>query len=718
MTAPASGADQAPDGMWGNVFNTALMVGDNNVQNNYFTLRFPDRVETAAQKLGRVVLAQWRQEAALRGLLNPVPIPVQWHATPGRELGDNLHLTGDPPEGSAADLSSFTSAFLGLRQRRLVVLGGAGSGKTTLAVLLVIELLQRMREGDPVPVLLSLASWRLRVEHLNTWLERQLLHEYPFLSVDTVRVLVRDQRVLPVLDGLDELPAAEQPTALRELNSVAAGGPLVLTCRTDDYAKAIRSASVLRSAAVVQAEPLTAEVVSDYLLKCATPLHEDRWRPLTDALTQDPSSPAARVLSVPLLLWLCRVIYERPDPTMPPGELTDPRSFQTAEAIERHLLDALVPSVYPSGPQPPPQPGRKASREWSKKDTERVSRSLGYLAQHLKQRHKSDLAWWELGTTLRRPSRMIVIGLLSGSSIGLIVSFVDWFIYTLAYAGPVRGLMPRLVHALFMGLFDGLINGPPAGLVFALAHGIGLTFKGAALEPSRVQIRIRRRTKQSDARSTPEILARAGIGLVAGFAAGAGIGLVTGLLSAAYTWDAEWLMVGPVDAVVFGLALAFGGGLVGGLMAWLEAPIDIESAVGPRDLLNANRKTALLQLFMFGPLIGLIAGVGIGLIAELLKGSLWGVPLQWNLAVGLRFGFLTALGSGLGVILSLTAWGQWVALARIWLPLTGRLPWLVMTFLEDAHRQRGVLRQAGAVYQFRHTRLQDHLVSPPEHRDL
>jgi hypothetical protein len=31
-----------------------------------------------------------------------------------------------------------------------------------------------------------------------------------------------------------------------------------------------------------------------------------------------------------------------------------------------------------------------------------------------------------------------------------------------------------------------------------------------------------------------------------------------------------------------------------------------------------------------------------------------------------------------------------------------------MTFLGDAHR-RGVLRQAGAVYQFRHARLQDHL---------
>ncbi|MGH3706911.1 MAG: hypothetical protein ACRDRU_17000 [Pseudonocardiaceae bacterium] len=48
-------------------------------------------------------------------------------------------------------------------------------------------------------------------------------------------------------------------------------------------------------------------------------------------------------------------------------------------------------------------------------------------------------------------------------------------------------------------------------------------------------------------------------------------------------------------------------------------------------------------------------------------------------------------------------------LSRIWLPLTGRLLWALLTFLDDAHK-RGVLRQAGAVYQFRHARLQDHLL--------
>jgi hypothetical protein len=68
-----------------------------------------------------------------------------------------------------------------------------------------------------------------------------------------------------------------------------------------------------------------------------------------------------------------------------------------------------------------------------------------------------------------------------------------------------------------------------------------------------------------------------------------------------------------------------------------------------------------------------------------------------------------AFAVGLGFSLGLTTWGRWVLFARFWLPLTGRLPWHLAEFLEDAHR-RGVLRQVGAVYQFRDARLQQHLV--------
>ncbi len=68
-------------------------------------------------------------------------------------------------------------------------------------------------------------------------------------------------------------------------------------------------------------------------------------------------------------------------------------------------------------------------------------------------------------------------------------------------------------------------------------------------------------------------------------------------------------------------------------------------------------------------------------------------------------GAVSGVGLGMAYVIGLTAWGHWFAVTRIWLPLTGRLPWAVSAFLDDAYRP-GVLRQSGAVYQFRHARLQ------------
>ena len=57
------------------------------------------------------------------------------------------------------------------------------------------------------------------------------------------------------------------------------------------------------------------------------------------------------------------------------------------------------------------------------------------------------------------------------------------------------------------------------------------------------------------------------------------------------------------------------------------------------------------------------------------------------------------------------AWGQF-CVARVVLFACRRTPLRLMSFLSEAH-DRGVLRQAGGVYQFRHNLLQDHLAAPP-----
>jgi predicted NACHT family NTPase len=96
---------------------------------------------------------------------------------------------------------------------RLVVLGEPGSGKTVLVLRLVLDLLERRRSGEPVPVLVSAASWDPAVSGLYGWLAGQLALSYPSLAGTAepgsvsrrFRALIDSGLIVPVLDGLDEI---------------------------------------------------------------------------------------------------------------------------------------------------------------------------------------------------------------------------------------------------------------------------------------------------------------------------------------------------------------------------------------------------------------------------------------------------------------------------------------------------------------------------------
>src|SRR5262249_29855498 len=96
--------------------------------------------------------------------------------------------------------------------------------------------------------------------------------------------------------------------------------------------------------------------------------------------------------------------------------------------------------------------------------------------------------------------------------------------------------------------------------------------------------------------------------------------------------------------------------------------------------------------------------VAYGLAGAVVGGQVF--PRATSYEQAIPVGIVFGLAVGLGVCLA-RAWGGF-AMTRLWLALRGQLPLHLMRFLDDAHR-RGVLRQVGAVYQFRHARLQDRL---------
>ena len=674
----------------------------------------------AADQFAQEVNSRWRREEEQRRIHEPFPLPVRWEPAPAGLIDHEDNIRRLPsgaisdPLSLTGDLNEIADTYWRIPSGRLVVLGAAGSGKTVLTLRFVLDYMQARTSADQVPVIFSLGSWDPRATALRDWLIGRLLRDYPGLAASApggltlAAAFVDTDRILPVLDGFDEIAGRLQRPALEAINATSL--PLLLTSRPKEYAEAVKK-NRLSKAAGVGLIPLTPDDLAKYL-----PLTTHRtapgddcgttrtiWDPVLDKLREHPGDKAsanlAAVLSTPLMVALARTVYsdapgQEPDVDDP---LRDAAKFPTQEALEDHLLGSFVPTVYRRRLPHPPLNGRRLQRrDW---DQKRVQRWLGYLATHLDRLDTPDLAWWQLGNTLRRSSRgfTVVLAATLVTAVGDSLFAVPLSVINL---GPGAGLLGALL--------DGLLVGPVAGLAFGLVYGLMLVYGGGAFEPSRVQIRFLGRAGRTGRGLVRKCTIRFGAGLLGGFAAGLILGPIrivgTGLLVGFPPGIGISNVL--IDALTNGLIFGLTAGLVFMIAAGLETPIDADSAASPVGLLTANRTTVVRGVLILGLLAALLIAFGGRLVIDFLQ-MFMDRPLFWDLPIVLVIGATTGLFGGLSYVLAFTAWGQWV-LSRIWLSLTGRLPWAMVAFLDDAY-QRGVLRQAGAVYQFRHARLQKYL---------
>ena len=246
----------------------------------------------------------------------------------------------DDPRVTVSMLTSIDTDVAALYDRvatgRLVILGDPGGGKTGIAILLLLALCDKRRPRDRVPVWFTLATWEPDTP-VEEWMSHQLATTYG-IPVTLARQLVDDSRILPVLDGLDEIPADRRLTAMAELRSLDTT-PLVITCRTVEYTAAIAD-RVLAAAAVVEVIPVDPATAAAYLTHSGT-AHTHRWDPIIAALYDPVSNPCQEVLRSPLMLSLARTVYQAP--ASDPAELA---AYLTAAQLEDRLLDALIPAVY------------------------------------------------------------------------------------------------------------------------------------------------------------------------------------------------------------------------------------------------------------------------------------------------------------------------------------------------------------------------------------
>jgi hypothetical protein len=524
-------------------------------------------LEWAAEQLSEKTWKQWEAEARRLGLVlgeGGSRSPSLTGVTAGIarspsliNIGWSIDSTPDPTSERMRRLAAVWRHNQGVDElgdffydspiKRIVVLGSPQAGKSAAAALLTLDLLsKRVPRTGAVPVKFSLAQWDRNLG-LEAWLTQRLLDDNPpfrrkeIYGEDIVERLLKQGLVIPILDGLDELPGKREGSGddddrqrvIEAINDHGLSLPgLILTSQQLVYEDLDYP---LRDAIVVKLGEVSAKEAHRYLH--VSTLHEGhksvaRWSPLLEELDVHGDGTFARTMRSPLMLYLVPKVFH--SVSSRPADLLDQKTFGTPAAIEAYLLARFVPAVFGNRPEP---------AQW-----------LGYLATLLQggpsAKASSQFGWWEL-SKYGRPATSRLAGIVGALA-----------------AGPAVGLA-------FLALF-GPAFGLGAGIVAALALGI-LSWRNLPPKPSDAQTRPSRISSILKSGALIGIIVFVGGALARGPAFGAAAGIVFGLLIALVYGSTEPdPTLRPLDARqllrsdrMVGLRFGLMYGIPAGITGWL-----------------------------------------------------------------------------------------------------------------------------------------------------
>jgi hypothetical protein len=537
----------------------------------------------------------------------------------------------------------------------LLLLGEPGAGKTTLLLELARELLDRAARDEalPIPAVFPLSTWAVRRLPLADWLAGEL-HELYDVSVGFGRAWVAHDRILPLLDGLDEVPREHRGACVAAVNAYQrsrgrAFTSLVVCSRTEEY-RALAPAQ-LRLLGAVGLRPLSWEQIDAYLASRGPHLGA-----LRRAL--DGEEALRRAAGSPLLLSVMSSAYDGLPPEPRPADEADGPAGHPARLFAAYVDRSLAPDAAaprPGGPAPPRyEPGD--ARRW-----------LAWLAASLYARQQTVFSlerlqpeWLPAGAARRWYALVDRLG--SALLVGLAVGLVAWLLERAPGAGRTGATGEAAAPVAFEGVGGGaygVLDGIVVGLVVGAVAGL---FGGGSDAPSGP-----RRGTLGAARS----------GLLGWLVVGLGVGatsvLVGGLLlglhgaavrALAERWDVPASRVSPLA----GLLLWWGGGFLG-VAGALAGALAGGPGVRPRriavvETLRWSRPQAARAVgsgaaagVLAGGLAGTVIAVAFGVVGgvtggptDVLRSVVGGAvvgAVTYGLAGGLAFALVYGLVGGL-----------------------------------------------------------------------
>jgi GTPase SAR1 family protein len=610
-----------------------------------------------------------------------------------------------PRDGDLKGIGAYYQELWAHGVTRLLILGQPGSGKTVLAIELILQLLQKDPEstastkiGGKIPVRFSVADWTSGTD-VRGWLAGRLNSDYG-IPLEAAKALVAERMLLPVLDGLDEmdpepvgnvsvhgrstLRAAAFLAALNTYPELGRPAPVVVTCRQDTYEQLREAGSTLSAHQEITILDLDTTQIRGYLHARYPDMADPRrrgWDQVLDRLSKPDGEAARRVLATPWRLLLAITASDAgrvPVQLLAAGVGENPGS--AAERIDLELLASYIPAATRltvrrsrSGISSRTyDPGKVTS--WM----HHLTRHLQWQAQQLTVLDKPPLGMsgidlvphllWPIGGS------RLVRALHTALAVLLAAALCTSIALTLRPASALSHEAYEVLRGDFSGPgIDILFLVLYPAIIYLFVEPIRFAGAGSSSAPIRVPFSLRLRA-----------------GLLVGLAAGLVAGLVFGLV--------VWLTVGLAVGLAAGLAVGLAVGAVAGLTAFglvggwrAEGWRPDADLAGPYDALRWDR--------LYGLGVGLAVGLAAGLTAGLTIGLPKGLPR--GLATGLALWLTVAIAAG---HFTASTWVRYRIGAGC-AAIRGRLPTRLKSFMMWAC-DSGLLRIAGTAYQFRHRQLQ------------
>jgi hypothetical protein len=562
----------------------------------------------------------------------------------------------------------------------LLILGDPGVGKT-VNLLRIAEALALKAEKDinqRLPVVLKLSSWK-KGQAMEYWVVQELQKRYK-ISKLLGKAWLKEQILILLLDGLDEVDKRFQEACVKELNKFIESYSLTqifISSRIENYLALSEKLSLENAVCI---KPLTTEQVDNLLGKSG-----EKLASLRTVLRSDPA--IREWARTPLILSVMVLTYE--------GRSAKELMLKgTVQEWHRHLFNNYVSHML----------GRKENAyhyvNYSKKD---ALSWLEFLAAHLARENQSQFLIEDIQPQnwLNTFSERLQYLLVWGTIWGLILSLILLYNFNFIFNAKIN-----LAAILALGVMSGT------------AWSATLNKVGALGEIAPVE-RLKIPRSISEVKETLQYLRRnLSSKMLGGFIIGCFWSLPCGLLLSLIfnqIWGSEesvWGLVGGVTGVVLGITAgllwSFISGVTYGFMK------DIESKSYPNQgIINSAKNGVLVLAFSFVVYLLFLVSLkdfvldALEVFLEKQKAKEMSAFLYVNMFLFVAWiSFYAGGGMALTKHFSL----------RVVLTLSRKTPWNYTRFLRYAS-ERLLMVETGNSFHFVHPLLQDHLATMQIDRD-